>query len=458
MEDLLYARSQMAMSLGFHIIFAAVGVALPAMMVVAEWKGRRTGDEHWLELARRWGKGTAILFAVGAVSGTILSFELGLLWPRFMQHAGPIIGTPFSLEGFAFFIEAIFLGIYLYGWERVSARAHLISGVIVAISGAASAFFVTLVNAWMNTPEGFEIVDGEVTNIDVWDALWTPAAGHETIHLLLACYMATAFAIAGVHAYYLLRRGDHPMHRRALSLAMIFAMVTSVLQFVSGDHSAKEVAALQPIKLAAMEGQFEDEVGAPLRLGGIPDEERGETRFAIEIPYGLSFLAYGDPNAEVRGLNSFPRDEWPPVAIVHYAFQIMVGAGSLMLFLITTACFLWWRRKRLPTSKWVLRGFVACAPLGFVGMEAGWVVTEVGRQPWIVHGVWRTSEAVTPIPGLAITFWTFTVVYILLAVSVAFLLRRQFRAVYPTDVSEAEAVPDAETTTGAEATPEQPDA
>jgi len=442
MEDLLYARSQMAVSLGFHIIFAAVGVALPAMMVVAEWWGRRTGDAYWLEIAKRWGKGTAILFAVGAVSGTILSFELGLLWPRFMEHAGPIIGTPFSLEAFAFFVEAIFLGVYLYGWDRVSGRAHVIAGVIVAISGAASAFFVTLVNAWMNTPEGFRVVDGEVRDIDIWEAFWTPAAAHETAHLLIGCYMATAFAIAAVHAYYLLKRGDHPLHRRALKLAMAFALVTSILQMISGDLAAKQVAELQPIKLAAMEGQFHTEVGAPLRIGGIPDEEAGETRYAIEIPFGLSFLAHGDPNAEVLGLEEFPRDEWPPVAIVHFAFQIMVGCGTIMFLFILVTSFLTWRRRALPKSPWLLRGFVFCGPLGFIAIEAGWVVTEVGRQPWIVYGVWRTSEAVTPIPGLAYTFWTFTIIYCLLAVAVAFLLRRQFEGVYlpkaPTKPGETE--------------------
>ena len=305
----------------------------------------RHDDDRWLELAKRWAKGTAILFAVGAVSGTILSFELGLLWPRFMEHAGPIVGMPFSLEGFAFFTEAIFLGIYLYGWDRVSRRVHLGAGVIVALSGAASAFFVTLVNAWMNTPEGFRIVDGEVVDIDVLEALWTPAAMHEVTHLLLACYLSTAVAVAGVHAFYLRRNPKHPLHTRAIKIAMPLALLTAVLQMVSGDISAKQVAKLQPIKLAAMEGQFEDEVGAPLRIGGWPDEESAETRYAIEVPYGLSFLAFGDPNAEVRGLLSFPRDEWPPVAIVHIAFQIM-ACGSAVL--CRHLCFLWWRKSCRP--------------------------------------------------------------------------------------------------------------
>ena len=429
MEDLLYARAQMAMSLGFHIIFAAVGVALPAMMVVAEWLGYRHDDERWIELAKRWAKGTAILFAVGAVSGTILSFELGLLWPRFMEHAGAIIGMPFSLEGFAFFTEAIFLGVYLYGWDRVPRRAHLAAGVIVALSGAASAFFVTLVNAWMNTPEGFRIVDGVVVDIDVMEALWTPAAMHEVVHLLLACYLSTAIAVAGVHAFYLQRNPTHSLHTRAIKLAMIFALVTAVLQMVSGDIAAKEVARLQPIKLAAMEGQFEDETGAPLRIGGLPDEEAAETRYALEIPYGLSFLAFGDPTAEVKGLLSFPREHWPPVAVVHVAFQIMVACAGAMLAVAALFCFLWWRRKKLPTQRWMLRAVVAVSPLGFVATEAGWVVTEVGRQPWIVYGVWLTRDAVTPVPGLAVPFWTFTAVYILLAVAVVFLLRRQFQAV-----------------------------
>ncbi|MDQ3033925.1 MAG: cytochrome ubiquinol oxidase subunit I [Myxococcota bacterium] len=428
MTDLLYARAQMGMSLAFHIIFAAIGVALPLMMVIAEWRWLRTRDPVWLELTKRWAKGTAILFAVGAVSGTVLSFELGLLWPRFMEHAGPIIGMPFSLEGFAFFTEAIFLGIYLYGWDRVGPRAHLAAGVIVAVSGAASAFFVTLVNAWMNTPTGFRIVDGEVVDIDVWGAMASPAALHEVLHVLGSCYVATAFAVAGVHAFFLLRDRSNAFHRKAVAIAMALGAFGAVFQLATGDLAASAVAEHQPVKLAAMEGQFEDEVGAPLRIGGWPDELTGETSYAIEIPGALSFLAFGDFDAPVQGLESFPREDWPPVLLTHLSFQVMVACGMLLLLLSAVWVFLAWRRRGVPDSKWMLRSIVLCAPLGFVALEAGWFVTELGRQPWIVWGVWRTASAVTPMPGLLAPFAMFSAVYVLLAAAVVFLLVHQFRA------------------------------
>jgi cytochrome d ubiquinol oxidase subunit I len=428
MSELLYARAQMAMSLAFHIVFAAIGLALPLMMVIAEWRWLRTGDPVWLELTKRWAKGTAILFAVGAVSGTVLSFELGLLWPYFMEHAGPIIGMPFSLEGFAFFTEAIFLGIYLYGWERVDPRMHLAAGVIVAVSGAASAFFVTLVNAWMNTPIGFHIENGEVVDIDVWSAMASPAALHEVLHVLGSCYVATAFAVAGVHAFLLLRDRTNAFHRNAIAIALSIGAAGSVYQLATGDLAATRVAEYQPLKLAAMEGQFEDESSAPLRIGGWPDEELRETRGAIEIPGGLSFLAFRDFDAPVRGLESFPRDTWPPVFLTHLAFQVMVACGIVLIALSAVWTFLAWRRRGLPDSPWLLRSIVACAPLGFVALEAGWTVTEVGRQPWIVYEVWRTADAVTPMPGLAVPFVTFTIVYVLLALAVVFLLEHQFRA------------------------------
>ena len=281
MTDLLAARSQMAMSLGFHIIFAIVGIGMPALMVLAERRWMRTGDEVSLELARRWAKGTAILFAVGAVSGTVLSFELGLLWPSFMEWAGPIIGMPFSLEGFAFFTEAIFLGIYLYGWDRISPRAHLLAGVIVLASGVASGIFVVIANAWMNTPAGFELVNGRPVNIDPIAAMLTPAAFPQTLHMTLAAFVATGFVVAGIHAFMLLRHPGNPFHRRALAIALSVGAPAAILQPISGDISAKYVAEWQPVKLAAMEAQFRTERGAPLRIGGIPNVATRETPYAI---------------------------------------------------------------------------------------------------------------------------------------------------------------------------------
>lgn len=441
MDDLLAARSQMAMSLAFHIIFAAVGIAMPLLMVIAEWRWLRTKDEVYLTLTKRWAKGTAILFAVGAVSGTVLSFELGLLFPGFMGYAGSIIGMPFSLEGFAFFTEAIFLGIYLYGWNRISARAHLLAGVIVAASGALSGIFVVIANAWMNAPTGFRLVDGKMVDIDPVAAMLNPAVFSQTLHMTLAAYAATGFVVAGIHAFMLLRDRNNRFHRHALSIALTVGGVTAILQPLSGDILAKAVAKNQPAKLAAFEGQFETETGAPLRIGGIPDEKSGVTRYAIEIPYALSILAHGDPNATVKGLNEFPEDERPPVAIVHFAFQIMVGCGMLMAAIAVWGAWRWWRNRRREAgkwldSKWFLRSLILAAPLGFIAIETGWVVTEVGRQPWIIYGVMRTSEAVTPMPGLVVPFITFTILYIFLAIITAWLLLRQVVA-SPSEPSSA---------------------
>jgi cytochrome d ubiquinol oxidase subunit I len=431
MDDLLAARSQMAMSLAFHIIFAAIGIAMPLLMIIAEWKWLRSKDDIYLTLAKRWAKGTAILFAVGAVSGTVLSFELGLLWPGFMGYAGSIIGMPFSLEGFAFFTEAIFLGIYLYGWQRVPPRAHLFAGAMVAVSGALSGIFVVIANAWMNAPSGFRLVDGKPVDVDPIAAMMNPASLPQTLHMTLAAYAATGFVVAGIHAFMLLRDPRNRFHKAALAIALVTGGVTAILQPLSGDLLAKTVAQTQPVKLAAFEGQFQTEQGASFRIGGIPDESAGVTRYAIEVPHLLSILAYGDPNATVKGLNDFPLDQRPPVAIVHIAFQIMVGCGVAMMLIALWGAWRYLkarRNKKWLESTWFLRALVAAAPLGFIALETGWVVTEVGRQPWIIFGVMRTSEAVTPMPGLVVPFITFTLLYILLALVTVWLLLRQVAA------------------------------
>jgi cytochrome d ubiquinol oxidase subunit I len=423
-SDLLAARALFGVSLAFHIVFAAVGVAMPLFMVLAEWRHRCTGAAVHLELARRWAKGTAILFAVGAVSGTVISFELGLLWPRFMEFAGAIIGMPFSLEGFAFFAEAIFLGIYLYGWGRVTPGLHLAAGVVVAASGALSAFFVTLANAWMNVPAGFELAaDGTPRGIQPALAMFPPGWAHEVVHVLLSCYVATGFAVAGIHAFYLLRRRADPFHRAALRIALGVGAVAAVLQPVSGDYSARQVAATQPVKLAALEGQFRSERGAPLRIGGVPDAEARETRWALEVPRGLSLLAFHDPDAEVKGLDAFPSAIWPNVRNVHLAFQVMVGLG-MVLALVSVAWLVQLARRREPGPR-LLRAVMLAGPAGFVALEAGWLVTEWGRQPFTIRGVMRTADAVTPVGNLAAPFVGFTVLYLFLAVMVVLLLRRQ---------------------------------
>lgn len=430
MTDLLFARLQMAMSLAFHIVFAVVGIGMPVLMVIAEGRWLRSGDPVLLELTKRWAKGTAIMFAVGAVSGTVLSFELGLLWPTFMEHAGAIIGMPFSLEGFAFFTEAIFLGIYLYGWNRISPRAHFASGVVVALSGALSGMFVVCANAWMNAPTGFTIVNGVVTDVDPMAAMFNPAAATQVLHMTLAAFASTGFAVAGVHAFALRRGTPHrAFHRAALQIAMWMGLPAAILQPLSGDLSARDVAVRQPVKLAAMEGHLRTGPAAFV-IGGWPNATSLTHRGAVEIPGGLSLLLHGDASAIVAGVDAVDAQDRPPLAIVHTAFQIMVACGTSMAALSAWGAMRWWRRRRgkgtaLPDDRRFLTLVMLAAPLGFVALEAGWTVTEVGRQPWIMHNVMRTADALTPMPGLAVPFTLFTLLYIGLAAVVLFLLWRQ---------------------------------
>jgi cytochrome d ubiquinol oxidase subunit I len=425
MSDLVAARFQMGMSLAFHIVFAVVGIAMPVLMVLAERRWRQTGDPVHLDLAKRWAWGTAILFAVGAVSGTVLSFELGLLWPGFMRFAGPIIGMPFSLEGFAFFTEAIFLGVYLYGWEKVSPRAHWFAGVMVAVSGALSGIFVVIANAWMNTPVGFDLVDGRAVNVRPLAALANPAALHQVIHMTLAAYAATGFAVAGVHAWLVLRGRRATFHRHALSIALLVGAPAALLQPLSGHFSAGSVARHQPVKLAAMETLFETRAAAPVTLGGWPDMDARRTRFGIEVPYVLSLLAFNDPRATVQGLDAFPREDWPNVPAVHWSFQVMVACGVYLAIVSFWAAWLARKKTDLATRRGFLWAVVLGAPMGFIAVEAGWMVTELGRQPWVISGVLRTADAVTPMPGQLFRTGVFALIYVFLAVVVTVLLYRQ---------------------------------
>jgi cytochrome d ubiquinol oxidase subunit I len=425
-SDFLYARSQMGMSLAFHIVFAALGIGLPVLMAISEGLYLRTRRPVFLELSKRWSHGAAILFAVGAVSGTVLAFELGLLWPGFMEKAGAIIGMPFSLEGFAFFTEAIFLGLYLAGWNRLPPFVHWLCGVVVAVSGALSGIFVVTANSWMNSPSGFKIIGGKITDIDPIAAMLNPAASHEVLHMLLAGYVATAFAVAGIHAFFVLRDRRNDFHRSALGIALALGCICTPLLIISGDFSARSIAKLQPAKLAAMEANYRTQTGAPLQLGGIPDDESRTNPYALTIPRGLSLLSTHDPNAKVIGLEEFPRNDWPNVRLVHWAFDLMAGSGTAMLVLSLAVCWLAWKHRGLPDAKWLLRALVAAGPLGFLAIEAGWMVTELGRQPWIIYGVMRTQEAVTPMRKIAVPFVVFTVLYVFISVVVFYLLRRQF--------------------------------
>jgi cytochrome bd ubiquinol oxidase subunit I len=427
LAGLLEARVEMAITLGLHIVLASLGVGMPLLMTFAEWRAMKTGDAGWRRLARRWSEAFAVLFAVGAVSGTILTFELGLLWPGFMGRFGSVIGLPFTLEAFAFFLEAVFLGIYLYGWDRVGPRVHLFSGVVVAVAGAASAVFVVTANAWMNAPTGFTIVDGKVVDVRPFEAMTGPAAGAQATHMLLAAYVVAGFLVAGVYALRRLRGHDGLHERRATGVALALALGLMPLQVWVGDWAGKVVAKTQPVKFAAMEGQFKTEARAPLRIGGLPDEEAGVTRFAIEIPGGLSWLAHGDADAVVVGLDAVPPRDRPPVAVVHLAFQAMVGAGSAMLLLAVVAGVSLLRKRRLPSTRAFLLAVVAGAPLSVVALEAGWIVTEVGRQPWIVQGVMRVEEAVTQAPGTGLLLVASLLVYGLLAAGTTVVLLRLAR-------------------------------
>ncbi len=429
MDDLLFARYQMAISLGFHIIFACVGMTMPFFMAVSHWKWLKTGDEVYLRLTKAWSKGVAILFATGAVSGTMLSFELGLLWPKFMEHAGPIFGMPFSLEGTAFFLEAIALGIYLYGWNRIPPYVHWFFGILVGIAGTASGIFVVAANAWMNAPAGFEWVNGQAINVDPVAAMFNDAWFTQALHMTIAAFIATGFGVAGVHAYYLLKNPDNDIHLKALNVVIWFAVISALLQPISGDLSAKDIAKRQPAKLAAAEALFETKTSAPLLIGGIVNEEEKTVDYAIEIPGLLSFLAHNDFNKEVIGLDQIPEDEQPPVAIVHYAFQIMVGIGFYLMFV---ALYYLYRRfivKKDIFAPLLLKLLCVATPLGFIAVEAGWIVTEVGRQPWIIYGIMKTKDSLTPMPGLIYPFLLTVGVYLILAVVVTWLMIRQFRSI-----------------------------
>jgi cytochrome d ubiquinol oxidase subunit I len=429
MNDFIAARSQMALSLAFHIIFSCIGMVMPFFMAVSHYYYLRTGKPVFRNITKAWSKGVAIFFATGAVSGTVLSFELGLLWPVFMKHAGPIFGLPFSLEGTAFFIEAIALGFYLYGWGKFNKWFHWFTGVVVGVSGLISGILVVAANAWMNSPAGFEYADGKYFNIDPVKAMFNDAWFSQALHMCLAAFAATGFAVAGVHALMVVRRRNIEFHTKAFRIAAIFACTAATLQPLSGDHSAKDVAHRQPAKLAAMEAVFETGTHIPLLIGGIPNEKTQQVKYGFELPGMLSFMIGGHTNTEVKGLDQFPIADRPPVLITHITFQIMVGLGMFMLGVSILYFFVLWKKRNFEKNLWLLKLFAFSTPLGFMAVEAGWVVTEVGRQPWILHGILRTKDAVTPMPGIQYTFYLFTAVYISLAIVVTLLLYRQIKMV-----------------------------
>ncbi len=429
--DLLYARQQMALSLGWHIVIACTGMAFPFLVMYAEWKGQRTGDPVYTALARQWSKVLAVLFAIGAVSGTILSFEFGILWPRWMAAYGDVMGLPFAIEGFAFFTEAIFVGIYLYGWDRLPPKVHLWSGVPIGIAGVASAFFVVAANGFMNTPTGFRLVNGHVVDVHPWAALFNTSLWPEATHMILAAFIVTGYLVAMPHALALLRGNRERYRRIGFLIPFVVASAVVPLQIVAGDWAARHVAVHQPVKLAAMEGLERTERGAPIHIGGVFID--GRVRFGIKIPDGLSFLAFHRTNAVVTGLESVSPADRPPVNVVRTAFQVMVAIGTAMLGLGLWLLLAWRRQRDLPRSRWFYRAALVAGPAAVVALEAGWITTEVGRQPWIVYGVMRTRDAVSTASGLRFGYFLLLVVYAALTAAAVFVLRRLPRADVPHD-------------------------
>jgi cytochrome d ubiquinol oxidase subunit I len=441
---LLEARQMQALSLGVHIPLVCFGIAFPAMVLFVEGLWLRTGNPAYKALAKRWSKVMLILFAVGVVTGTILSFELGLLWPRFMERWGEVFGFAFALEGVSFFVEAIFITIYVYGWDRLSPRTHILTGVPIVVAGITGAAFVIAVNGWMNNPQGFDLVAGMPENVRPLEALFNSNVWHELVHMYIAGILVAGFLVAGVYAVAALRGKRGTYYRAGLVVPLAFVALAAPAQIVVGDWAARTVAEEQPTKLAAFEGLEKTTSGAGLTVGGIYID--GKVRGGIEIPKLLSLLSFHDPDAEVEGLDAVPPGDRPPVGVVRNSFAVMVGIGTFLA--AVAAWFLWARLRtgRLPQSKWFLRAVVAAGPLATVALIAGWITTEVGRQPWIVYGLMRTEEAVTGADGIPVGYATLAVVYAGLIAVVAVLLRRIARRGPEAELREAgagnfEAVP-----------------
>ena len=420
--NLYAARYQMAISLGFHIILAAFGVAYPLITFIAHRRGFVRRDPDALRLAKQWSKSMAVLFAVGAVSGTILSFEMGMLWPGLMGPFGDVIGVAFALEGVFFFIEAIFIAIYLYGWKRLPARVHMLTLLPMTISGLAGSFFIISVNGWMNSPEGFTIAaSGDVVDVNPWAAMMNSAAVVEWIHMVLAAYMMTGFLVASVYAVRWLRGDRKAITRLGFLIPFTVAAVAAPIQILVGDTAARRLIEAQPAKFAAMELIPETDTNVPLTVGGLYID--GEVKWAIEIPGLASLLGTRSLDGELPGLDSIPVADVPPVNVVHVAFQVMVGIGSALLMLASWFGWSWWRTRGPPESKLFWFGSAIAGIGAMVALEAGWIVTEVGRQPWIVWQLVRTSDAVSLSSGIVASAVTISLVYVGLGITTLIVLR-----------------------------------
>src|SRR5829696_4326650 len=422
-SELTPARSQMAFTLGFHIILASLGVAFPALMLIANYRGLRRNDPDALRLAERWSKVAAVTFAVGAVTGTVLSFEFGLLWPEFTGRFGEVFGILFAIEGIFFFTEAIFLAIYIYGWKRMSGWAHFWTGVPVVISGIGGAYSVVAVNSWINQPGGFTLgPDGSVTSVDLWKVIFNDAVPYEVPHMILAAYIVTGFLVASVYAVGMLRGRRDRHHRLGLLIPFTVAAIAAPIQFAVGDTAARAIAEDQPVKFAAMECVQTTHRNVTEYIFGICTDDG--VKGGIGIPGFDSFLVGFDTDTKVTGLDSVPPDERPPFnTLLHWCFDIMVGIGTALIALGAWLAFVWWRRRDIPSTPWFLRAVAVSGVAAVVALECGWIVTEVGRQPWVVYGVMRTEDAVTGASGVWVTFAATLALYTALGVATVLILR-----------------------------------
>jgi cytochrome d ubiquinol oxidase subunit I len=424
---LLEARQMQALSFAVHIPLVAFGISFPAMVLFVEWLWLRTGDTLYRTLAQRWSRVLVALFAVGVITGTILSFEMGLLWPNFTATFGGVFGLGFAIEGFSFFMEAIFIGVYVYGWGRLSPKAHFASGLPIVVTGFTGSLTVISVNAWMNHPGGFQLRGGKVIDMHPLKALFANTyLWHELIHMYIAGYIVSGFLVAGAYAFARLRGRWGRYERTALAIPLTIAALASPVQVLVGDWAGRDVATTQPAKLAAFEGLGKTRRGAPVHVLGW--YTGGRVKYGIAIPHALSLLAFHSWNAKVRGLDAVPASQRPPVNVVRVAFQLMVGIGTLLALLGVAYLVVRIRRKRLPESRWFYRAVVAAGPLALVALIAGWVTTEVGRQPWVVYRVMPTADAVTGAQGIPIGYGTLVVTYLAVACGVAWVLRRLARA------------------------------
>jgi cytochrome bd ubiquinol oxidase subunit I len=425
-SQLAPARSQMAFTLGFHIILASFGVGFPAMMLIANYRGLRKGDEDALLLARRWSKVVAVTFAVGAVTGTVLSFEFGLLWPEFTGRFGEVFGVLFAIEGICFFLEAIFIAIYIFGWNRLAPWPHFWAGVPVVITGLGGAFSVVAVNSWMNQPQGFSPTTGDVTKVEPLKVIFNPAVPYEVPHMILAAYLVTGFGVASVYAVGMLKGRRDRYHRLGLLIPLTVACALAPIQFAVGDTAARAIANDQPIKFAAMECVQETATHVTEYIYGrcTPDGVKG----GLGIPGFDSFLVGWSTDTKVIGLDTVPADDRPPLnTMLHWAFDTMVGIGTMLIALGLWLAFSWWRKRDIPQTKWFLRAVAVSGVATVVAMECGWIVTEVGRQPWIVYQVMRTEDAVTKADGVWVTFGLIVGLYAILGVALVITLRAMAR-------------------------------